>query len=146
MAIFGSIAYAVFRSSAVSEKSSSPEQNSTAVTQRSESSDSAEQLPSGVYVQYSDTAIASAEGQKVLFFHAPWCSQCRSIESGIYEQGVPTGVTIIKVDYDTNQELRKKYGVTIQTTFVKIDDQGGFISKYVAYDEPTFDAVKREYL
>lgn len=146
VAVFGSIAFAVFRSSDVSKKSSVPEQTGTTIPQRVGSPNPAEQLPTGAYIQYSDTAVAAAEGQKVLFFHAPWCSQCRSIESGIYDQGVPAGVTIIKVDYDTNQELRKKYGVTIQTTFVKIDDQGELVSKYVAYDEPTFDAVKREYL
>ena len=31
----------------------------------------------------------------------------------------------------------KKFGVTLQTTFVKIDQQGNFVDKYVAYDEPT---------
>jgi thiol-disulfide isomerase/thioredoxin len=100
----------------------------------------------GRYVPYSEDILAASAGQKVLFFHAPWCPQCRSIENGINAQGVPAGLTIIKVDYDTNQELRRKYGVTLQTTFVKVDDQGNFISRYVAYDEPTFDAVKRNYL
>lgn len=103
-------------------------------------------LSSGAYINYSEQAVKEARGQKVLFFHAPWCPQCRSIESGIESQGVPEGFTIIKVDYDTNQALRQKYGITLQTTFVKINDQGEFISKYVAYDEPTFDAVKRNYL
>jgi thiol-disulfide isomerase/thioredoxin len=100
----------------------------------------------GQYVDYSPDIIGTSSGQKILFFHAPWCAQCRSIEKGILEQGVPGGYTIIKVDYDSNQELRKKYGVTLQTTFVKVDDQGSLQAKYVAYDEPTFDAVKQNFL
>ncbi len=100
----------------------------------------------GRYVDYSPQALAEATGQKVLFFHAPWCPQCRSVEKGIKEQGVPAGVTILKVDYDSNQALRQKYGVTIQTTFVKLDDAGNKSGLYVAYEQPTFDAVKQNFL
>lgn len=109
-------------------------------------SETSQATGSGSYVDYSDSVIAETSGTKVLFFHAPWCPQCRSIEKGIDAQGVPGGLTIIKVDYDSNQSLRQKYGVTIQTTFVKINDAGEFVSRYVAYDEPTWDAVKRNYL
>lgn len=100
----------------------------------------------GNYIDYSEAELAAAKGEKILFFHAPWCSQCRSIENGINSQGVPSGITIIKVDYDSNQKLRQKYGVTLQTTFVKIDDQNNEIEKFVAYNEPTFEAVKRDFL
>ena len=98
------------------------------------------------YVDYSSAVIAETPGEKVLFFHAPWCPQCNAIEKDILAQGVPGNLTIIKVDYDSNQDLRQKYGVTLQTTFVKIDDQGEFKDKYVAYNEPTLDAVKRDFL
>lgn len=100
----------------------------------------------GAYVDYSDTAIVNTKGTKLLFFHAPWCSQCRSIEKSINSGGLPDGVTVIKVDYDTHQDLRKKYGVTLQTTFVKVDDTGSKIASYVAYEEPTFSSVERELL
>jgi thiol-disulfide isomerase/thioredoxin len=95
----------------------------------------------GSYVEYSDTAIAAAEGRVLLFFHAPWCPQCRSIESDIETQGVPDGVTIIKVDYDSNQPLRQEYGVTLQTTFVEVDSSGDALQSHVAYDDPHLDAV-----
>lgn len=98
------------------------------------------------YVAYSEESLSTTPGNKVLFFHAPWCWQCRNIEKGINEQGVPAGLTVFKVDYDTHQDLRKKYGVTLQTTFVKVDDKGNKLDSYVAYDEPTFDAVKRNFL
>lgn len=100
----------------------------------------------GSFVDYRDGILQQSSGQRVLFFHAPWCPQCRSIEKGIKEDGVPDGFTVIKVDYDSNQELRKKYGVTIQTTFVKVDAQGNGTGTYVAYEEPTFSAVKRNFL
>ncbi len=95
----------------------------------------------GVYVDYSPTAIAEAEGRTLLFFHAPWCPQCRSVESDILAEGVPAGVTIIKVDYDTNQDLRQQYGVTLQTTFVEVDSAGAGLQTYVAYEDPRLQAV-----
>ena len=95
----------------------------------------------GVYVDYSPTAIADAEGRALLFFHAPWCPQCRSVEADILSEGVPAGVTIIKVDYDSHQDLRQQYGVTLQTTFVEVDSSGAGLQTYVAYDDPHLQAV-----
>lgn len=95
----------------------------------------------GAYVEYSDDAIAQAEGRVLLFFHAPWCPQCRSVESDILADGVPAGVTIIKVDYDSRQDLRQRYGVTLQTTFVEVDADGTELQKHIAYDDPHLDAV-----
>lgn len=95
----------------------------------------------GVYTEYSDTAIADAAGRTVLFFHAPWCGQCRDLESDILSEGVPDGVTIIKVDYDSHQDLRQKYGVTMRTTFVEIDASGSVSQSFVAYDTPQLTAV-----
>ncbi|HEX7259499.1 MAG TPA: thioredoxin family protein [Candidatus Saccharimonadia bacterium] len=95
----------------------------------------------GSYEAYASEKITATSNTKILFFHAPWCPQCRKLENDIKMQGVPEGVSIFKVDYDSNQALRKRYGVTIQTTMVKIDDQGNLVEKYVAYDEPTFANV-----
>jgi len=100
----------------------------------------------GSYVTYSEAAILDTVGTKLLFFHAPWCPQCRAMEASIESDGIPSGVTVFKVDYDSNQALRQKHGVTLQTTFVKIDDQGNKIASYVAYEEPQFSAVERELL
>jgi thiol-disulfide isomerase/thioredoxin len=95
----------------------------------------------GAYVDYSPSVIAATPGTKLLFFHASWCPQCRALDADIKASGVPSGITIIKTDYDSNQALRQKYGVTIQTTIVRVDDNGNFIAKYVAYDDPTLAAV-----
>jgi len=101
----------------------------------------------GKYVNYSEDIITNTSGKKVLFFHAPWCPQCRQIDAEIKAQtNLPADTTIIKVDYDSHQSLRQKYGITLQTTFVKVDDNGDSLQKYVAYNEPTYEAVKQNIL
>lgn len=95
----------------------------------------------GVYADYSTTNLEQGKGTILLFFHAPWCPQCRNIEKDIKQMGVPSNVTILKVDYDSNNALRKQYGVTLQTTFVKVDTKGTQLKKFVAYQEPTLDNV-----
>ena len=80
----------------------------------------------GKYIEFSDSVLAdSSDTKRVLFFHAPWCSTCNFFEGQIEEQGVPSGVTIIKVDYDSETEIKKQYGVTVQSTFVSLDQNGG---------------------
>lgn len=96
----------------------------------------------GVYEEYSEAAFNQAEGRRIIFFYAPWCPQCRALDESILENTVPDGVAIFKIDYDSNQAMRQKYGVTIQTTLVEVGANGNEVRKYVAYDQPTFDAVK----
>lgn len=88
--------------------------------------------PTGTYVDYSPAAIAQADGRILLFFHASWCPQCRAIEDDIEAQGVPAGVTIVKVDFDARQDLRQEYGITLQTTFVEVDPDGEALQTHVA--------------
>lgn len=96
---------------------------------------------SGVYVDYRSGIIEQTSGTKVLFFHAPWCPQCRTLEASIKAGTIPVNTTIIKVDYDSNQALRKTYGVTLQTTLVRVDDAGALVKKFVAYDDPSLEAL-----
>ena len=101
----------------------------------------------GQYIDYDEVRLASSKDDNYIFFHAPWCPQCRAIENSINAGGqIPEGVTIYKLDYDSNQELRRKYGVTLQTTFVKVDNRGNFIDKYVAYDSPSIKSVVENFI
>jgi len=76
------------------------------------------------YVAYSDTALADSEGtERVLFFHAEWCSTCKFYEADIKESGVPEGITIIQASFE-DDELKAKYGVNVQSTFVLLDENG----------------------
>lgn len=98
-------------------------------------------LEPGAYVDYREGIIAETPGVKVLFFHAPWCPQCRAVEASIQAGDIPDGVTIIKADYDTEIGLRQQYGVTLQTTVVYVDDDGELLSSAVLYSDTTLDAL-----
>jgi thiol-disulfide isomerase/thioredoxin len=93
----------------------------------------------GTYQVYSDTAYeAGSDSRRILFFHAPWCPQCRQLDKEITASKLPDGVAIFKVDYDTSQKQRITYGVTLQTTFVEVDSKGSKVKSIVAYNEPTY--------
>jgi len=79
----------------------------------------------GSFVDFSEEQlVATADTQQVVFFHAEWCSTCRFYEKQIETSGVPEGVTILKADYDEDKELKERYGVTVQSTCVLLDDNG----------------------
>ena len=88
----------------------------------------------GSYESYDASKLSRAEdGDLVLFFHANWCPSCRSLDSKINEElkDIPDGLTILKTDYDTQKELRKKYGLTSQHTLVQVDKDGNMIQKKI---------------
>lgn len=82
------------------------------------------------YMVYTDQDFANVEDSKVLFFHAKWCPDCVEANKNIAEFQTTPNVKIYKVDFDNSTELRKKYEVTKQHTFVQIDNQGEMIKKW----------------
>lgn len=99
------------------------------------SSDNAMMAKSGSYQDYSPALVASEQkaGNKVvLFFHATWCPYCKAADTAFKANldKIPKGVTILKTDYDSNSELKTKYGVTYQHTFVQIDNNGTAVTKW----------------
>jgi thiol-disulfide isomerase/thioredoxin len=116
-------------------------------TSGSSQTEQAEQTSKGIYQDYSEQALeASTSNTKLLFFHAPWCPQCRQLDESIKNSELPDGIAIFKVDYDSNQTLRRRYEVTIQTTVVKLNSQNEEDSKYVSYENPTWQNVQKELL
>jgi thiol-disulfide isomerase/thioredoxin len=95
----------------------------------------------GAYLDYTDGVIEATAGTKVLFFHASWCPQCRQLDEELLAAGAPDGLTVFKVDYDSRTDLRQKYGVTLQTTVVFVDDRGEPISSSVLYDHPSIESL-----
>jgi thioredoxin 1 len=92
-----------------------------------------------VYKDYSAQAVAEeqSKGQKVvLFFWASWCPYCKAADSAFKANldKIPEGVSLLKTNYDTEKELKTKYGVTYQHTFVQIDGQGNMITKWNSGD------------
>jgi thiol-disulfide isomerase/thioredoxin len=87
----------------------------------------------GGYIDYSEyeaNRAAYAGSKVVIFFHAPWCPKCRDTEDSINNDGVPSGLTIVKADFDSSTDLRQRYGVTVQHTYVQVDRDGNSLQKW----------------
>lgn len=82
------------------------------------------------YATYSANPAMYANSTVVLFFHASWCPDCKATNTSLTTAEVPAGLTVVKVDYDSMGDLKRKYGVTQQHTFVKIDASGKLVSKW----------------
>ena len=86
---------------------------------------------------YEADKSAYAQGDVVLFFNASWCSTCQEANRNFdaSEASWPNGLTVVKVDYDDNSELKQKYGVTVQHTFVQISPDGSAVNKWTGSNE-----------
>lgn len=102
---------------------------SAATTPAPDAADSAAQSAAqGAWVDQA-TYEANAQqyhdaGDVVLFFNASWCPTCQAAVANLDADGVPAGLTVVSVDYDDTTELKQEYGVTVQHTFVQIDESG----------------------
>lgn len=86
-------------------------------------------------LNYSDLASATmyaADGPVVLFFAASWCPDCRATlrELETDYASLRKDLTVVVVDYDAAGDLRTRYGVTHQHTFVQIDASGKQIVRW----------------
>ncbi len=79
----------------------------------------------GSYGAYSPSVLANGQ-KKVLFFHAAWCPVCRHADTQLtaWYTTHPFPISVYRVDYDTSADLKAKYGVTYQHTYVLVDGQG----------------------
>lgn len=93
------------------------------------------------FTVYADSADLIGEEPVTLFFHADWCGTCVALEKDINENinDLSNKVRIIKVDFDKETELKKKYGVLMQSMFVVLDKNGNVVEKLVA---PSFEKLK----
>lgn len=90
-------------------------------------------MSKGSYIGYDDykSSMANLSGNVVLFFHASWCPDCQAADKAIAaDDNLPEGLTIVKVDFDDNQDLRKEYGITTQHSFVQVDGDGNEVKKW----------------
>ncbi len=89
--------------------------------------------PAGGYVSLADYQQQPgkfANSDVVLFFNASWCPTCQEATEQLTGAQFPAGLTVVSVDYDSNEQLRDQYGVTTQHTFVVIDKDGQEIKKF----------------
>jgi len=86
----------------------------------------------GSYEEYAPEKVANSKGDTLIFFHAKWCPTCRSLDSDITTNvgQIPADLVILKADYDKENTLRQKYGVTTQHTLVQVDADGNLIAKW----------------
>jgi thiol-disulfide isomerase/thioredoxin len=89
----------------------------------------------GAYITLADYRGNEAmygNGDVVLFFHADWCPTCQATEEDLTENAaaIPAGLTIVKVDYDDSDELKQRYGITTQHTYVQVDADGNELAKW----------------
>ncbi len=84
-------------------------------------------LAVGTFTEYDESLLSNANsGDVLIFFHATWCPSCRGLEKDINSNlsNIPTDMTILKADYDSETTLKKKYGVVRQHTIVQVDANG----------------------
>lgn len=90
-------------------------------------------VSAGAYIDrvtYERSPERYHSGKVVLFFHAPWCPVCREVEESLTSGRLPAGLTVVKVDFDSDVALRRRYGVTTQHTFVQVDEAGTLLARW----------------
>ncbi len=89
--------------------------------------------PAGAYIDQADyeaDPAAYAGADVVLFFNASWCPTCQEATGNLSGAAYPAGLVVVSVDYDAATDLRQRYGVTTQHTFVQIDADGAEVAKW----------------
>ncbi len=86
------------------------------------------------YDQYQASKDTYADPKVVLFFNATWCPDCRAINEALTSDPgkIPAGTTVVSVDYDQHADLRQRYGVTMQHTFVQINSSGDKVRQWAS--------------
>lgn len=88
------------------------------------------------YIDYSSDNLTKAtanNGKAVIWFAAlAWCPSCQAADRDFkaHFDKVPKDVTIMKINYDTAKELKQKYAITMQDTFIQIDSKGSEIIRW----------------
>ena len=91
---------------------------------------------SAKYQAYSADAFAAVKDKKrVLFFHAGWCPFCRVSDIKLSQNAgsFPKDAVVFKVDFDSAKDLKAKYAVTKQDTFVQVDSKGEKVTSWSGY-------------
>jgi thiol-disulfide isomerase/thioredoxin len=88
--------------------------------------DAATVAPASQVLSYEgDAQLAelAAKGTTVVFFYAAWCPNCRATVTELNARWdeVNPGLSLVIADYDKEQALKARFGVTYQDTFVLLD-------------------------
>lgn len=83
----------------------------------------------GFYGKYSSDQFST---YTVLFFTAEWCPSCTEAEENIEKRKeyIPEDTAILLIDFDKNTDLREKYNVQRQHTFISVDQDGKELKRW----------------
>lgn len=105
----------------------------------------AEESLASYYINFSakEFEMAKAEGRPILlYYYASWCPICRVeepvIKTLVESMAVP--VAGFRVDYDTNEIMKKMFNVPYQHTTVILNTNGAEVSRFAG---PTSDTTMR---
>ncbi|MDQ6985223.1 MAG: thioredoxin family protein [Candidatus Dojkabacteria bacterium] len=84
------------------------------------------------YVDYNDKIHFENENN-VIFFSASWCATCHEAKENFKNNlsKIPGNLTIYEADIDRFKDLKKKYGVTVQHTYVQVDKNGKELNQWI---------------
>jgi thiol-disulfide isomerase/thioredoxin len=137
--VIGAIVFAVSNNSNTSNSSTSTSQSSS-YSSNSESKSFQSNMNSidtkvskGEFKAYNsnDLSFANEKNSVVIFFNASWCPTCQATVKDINANvdKIDSRLKILSADFDKETDLKKKYSITMQHTFVKVDSQGNLIEK-----------------
>jgi hypothetical protein len=68
----------------------------------------------------------AAKGPAIVWFHAEWCPVCHHTMTNFRARWheVQPGITLVIADYDAESDLKTRYGITYQNTFLQIAADG----------------------
>jgi thioredoxin-like negative regulator of GroEL len=67
---------------------------------------------------------------KLIYISATWCGPCR-LFSPVMNKVSASGIPVVKMDADKDQQSIAKYGVRSVPTVIKVDSNGNEISRLI---------------
>jgi|SRR3989344_4769279 len=143
--VIGIAGFTLLRGSNSQPQQESTQKTTTEQTTDTQVSKSSDNEIAPQYVEYSEASLAKAQekGRTVIFFWAVWCPTCKALDKELTERSneLPDDITILKTNYDTEKELKKKYQIVQQHTLVQVDKNGSEVTKWIGGN---FDALVQQ--
>ena len=85
------------------------------------------------FTNANDAMMQAKKGTVVLYFAASWCPDCQATYQDLVTNSkmFPMDFHLVVINYDTAKELKMKYGITQQHSFVEIDASGKALKSWV---------------
>lgn len=85
-----------------------------------------------LYESFDQVLALAANGPTLIYFHADWCPTCRATMVTFQARWpeVRPGLTLVIADYDSETDLKARFGVTYQNTFVQVAADGARLQSW----------------